>query len=104
LLNQTAQPFHDLSSELRRAIPPLSPASSDDEQTPKNITVFYCKSLGTICNLCTAAASAWMQLPSAPHFEDTLAGMSGKREMTNQSGSLRRISFKLSVAMERAGT
>jgi hypothetical protein len=45
-----------------------------------------------------------MQLPSAPHFEDTLAGMSGKREMTNQSGSLRRISFKLSVAMERAGT
>jgi hypothetical protein len=27
-----------------------------------------------------------------------------KREMTNQSGSLRRISFKLSVVMERAGT
>jgi hypothetical protein len=59
LLNQTVQPFHDLSAECDRRFPPRSPASSDDGQTPKNITVIYCKSLGSILQS--------LHLPQSPH-------------------------------------
>jgi hypothetical protein len=104
LLNHTAQPFHDLSSELRQAIPPRSPASSDDEQTPKNITVFYCKSLGAILQSLRRGSFRKMQLPSAP----TLRGYSCRNVRQARNGEPIRwpeADFDgVSVAIEQAGT